>query len=106
MALISTYFGDNLFWTEQKVPVHPTPCRQHRSKTACNAAISACSKAAAWTTAFSLFDHMALRPKKNPMGPRVFWFKADDFGSVLLPEADLLRMVFFGVFWIWIRLRC
>ena len=28
------------------------------------------------------------------MGPRVFWFKADDFGSVLLPEADLLRMVF------------
>ena len=40
------------------------------------------------------------------MGPRVFWFKADDFGSVLLPEADLLRMVFFGVFWIWIGLRC
>lgn len=44
--------------------------------------------------------------QKNPMGPRVFWFKADDFGSVLLPGADLLRMVFFGVFWIWIGLRC
>ena len=78
-----------------------------RSKTACNAAISACSKAAAWSTAFSLFDHMAPRQKSDVSDrSQVFWFL---LRLMFLDQMLLLNLIVedvFGVFWMGIGIRC